>query len=622
VTERVVREVLQEIPFPGPAGAIETEGDVAAGGSSGVHWGQVVSSSRTDDNILLPDNAGNFPQAAMPRATAQRWGFHHTINPASFHDTNGQGLPILTALSELVATTRNGVAAPGSANAPWVGDPWLLFRARQTILRDNGDPFLFTSAGEQLYEWGANIRLSPLHGDQLYVITNDQVVNKLSFSGKNHLFRQQPVRFPPMDYATWKQVAQSGQKGMHYLVWQDGDDYKEDGIGETRAWTTWIDSNPNAANPIGESGVYFFDTQDQTPPGEDGDGDTVADNLTPQHDWVNVTYAEGFFYVNSEEVRTTAGTSDVTVRANQPGEPFLDDGIDLHASGQTTGDDCICIRYDEGDGCVLGIRPIGYINTGTGENCSFTALPSGYRVDSCLCPLAVLAAMSPAVAQREADTFRNGVWDVDFDNDGTTDGSKDFASVAGFDTFIDDNASGNGAGHGFDPKRLPHYPSDRLTDQGRVAGDWKRDPRYQNDTVDYPTRQPHEAFLNLDYKTAGSTVANWGNASNPPPENIGVKVNYRAEDDLIEPGVFTTRARDNTGAAMDLDDIGINGVLYNEGQMEMVGALRVYGSLAVKGGFSGSGSIDIWFNEDLVKGFFPPPEWKLPRVFGSARETN
>jgi len=618
VTERVVREVLQEIPFPGPAGAIETEGEVSATGSQGVHWGQVVSSSRTNDNIELPGLNNNYPAAAVPRDTGQRWGFHHTMNPASFHDVStGPGATaISTLLSELLAVTRNGMGASNQDQPPWIADPWLMYRARQAIVEQNQT----TPPGDQPYAFGTDLNDG---ANPPFVNGNGAgaEVDHRHPSARSHLFQNQPVRFPPIDYDTWKQVSQSGQKGMHYMAWQTGGSYKENGVGITRTWTTWINSNPNAGSTYGESGVYFFDTQNQQHPGADGDGDTIPDNLTPQHDWVNTTYAEGFIYVNAEEIRTSSGTSNVTVRANMPGEPFLDDGIDLHTSAQTTGDDCICVRYDEDDGCVLGIRPIGYKNTSTGEDCSPPALPLGYKVDSCLCPFTVLEAMDPVVAQNEAATFRNGVWDVDFDNDGASDGETDFSSVAGWSTFIANNSGGTGPGHGFPTKQLPHYPPNRAN-QGRVVGDWERDPRYQNNSTVYTTRQPHEPFLNLDYKTNGSNVANWGNASNPPPADVGVKVNYQAAGDLIQPGIFTTRARDNTGAAMDLDDIGINGILYNEGSMQMVGNLRVYGSLAVRAGFSGSGSVDIWFNEDLVKGLFPPASWRLPRVYASAHETN
>jgi Tfp pilus assembly protein PilX len=39
VARRTVREVLQEIPFPGPSGAIETEGEISDSGSSGsIEW--------------------------------------------------------------------------------------------------------------------------------------------------------------------------------------------------------------------------------------------------------------------------------------------------------------------------------------------------------------------------------------------------------------------------------------------------------------------------------------------------------------------------------------------------------------------------------------------------------
>ena len=64
---------------------IETESEVGQGGSAGVHWGPVVSASfeNATDNINLPGPNNSFPQSGVPRSTPARWGFHHTINPAS-----------------------------------------------------------------------------------------------------------------------------------------------------------------------------------------------------------------------------------------------------------------------------------------------------------------------------------------------------------------------------------------------------------------------------------------------------------------------------------------------------------------------------------------------------------
>lgn len=612
VTERVVREVLQEIPFPGPAGAIETEGEVVASGSSGVHWGQVVSSSRNNDNIVIRSpGSQNHPWAPVPRSSPQRWGYHYTMNPASYEDvetSTPSNTTVETLLTALLGITKDADGGFSNGGVPAIGDPWLIFKARQAIEYANGP---VVPAGELPYPFNTTVDMTTGNNQNFRLDKNAR-------ANHSNRWQDQPVRFPPIEYDTWKQVAKSGQSGMHYYQHSGGSEYQENGAGEVKDWIEFIDINQGAS-----PGVHFFDTTDSSIP-LDTDDDGWPNNLTPEHDWGAGPSSEGFIYVNAVRIDSAgSGNTGVTVRAKMPGEPFLDDGIELHDGSGTT-DNCICIRYDDDDGCVLGVRPIGFRSAT--EDCRSATNPDGQGPagDSCRCPFNVLDAMDADVAKREANTFRDGVWDIDIDNDGVTDGGKNLSELSGWSTFSDDNGDGEGNGHGFEEKILPHYPITQRLRQGRDAsvanGDWRRDPRFANDAVVFPTRQPHEPFLNFDYPagtTAGSVTA-WSETE----ATDGVKVDYQATGDYISEGGATTIGRDATGGAMDLENIALNGILFNEGDIEMTGNRKVYGSLAIRRGFDGTGSIEIWFNEDLVKGGFPPPEWNLPRVFSSARETN
>ena len=646
VTRRYVREVLQEIPFPGPSGAIEAEGRIGEGGSAGVHWGPVISAA-TNDNIELPGPNANFPDAAVPRTTSSRWGYHFTMNPAAFTDLEDDPAPnspdpITTLLTEMVGVTRNGELPnnEGDIYPPVIPDPWLIFRARNQLIIPGKDP----NAQAQPYPYGGSPTGGTLDSGgpnkSITGNTSSPIMKNNYENNWSHLFHHQVVRFPLVDYQTWKDIAQSGQKNMYYFKHDAGADYQKDGAGASREWLDWFDQH---ATPPGKPGLYFYDTTDESPPLDGGDADVIADNLTPEHNWAPNVYGEGFIYVNSSLIRTTGAPGGDTVRAKMPGEVFLDDGIDLHTASETAGDNCICIRFDDIDGCVLGIRPIRFNPT----DCD----PGDIKGEDCKCPAASLDAMNGdaaqlVVAKAEADTFRNGIWDVDFNNDGVSDGlERHDPDTPGFNTFVADN-DGTGAGlvgngKGFHTKTIPYYPNTSVKrNQGQKTSgtdpDWMRDPRFMNNVgaLGGSARQPHEPFLNFQYPTTGTygnptpvtgEIKTWSGAA----ADHGVKTNWRAKGAYNEFNANGTTAtswtkvtRDATGAVMDLEDIGVNGILFNEGQYGGTGNLKVYGSMIVRGGYSGSGSVDVWFNEDIIKGKFPPADWKLPRVFTTARETN
>lgn len=627
VTARSVRDVVQEIPFPGPGGAIETEADVGQAGSAGVHWGPVVSAALSgEDDINL--QSGKF-EVSVPRDRSDRWGYHHTINAASFHALEENGADNATALTELLGSTRNGNSL-NNADPIHVEDPWIVFRARNSI-NINGTPLLTDCGGDtnQPYPYGWRGHLDKTVNNQGGYATADSCGNGYRNNFTN-LFQGQIVRFPPILYDTWKEVVRSGQEGMHLLVYTPGTDPPEwrlNGTGDSKVLDLWVDRAEGAV-----PGVYFFDTKNGGPPCDDCfEG---GSNLTPTAEWGQSVYMEGFALIYAEQFNGGGSGTETQVDVAMPGEIFLDDGIDLHDGGTTAGhpDDCICIRVDSSDGtCILGLRPIGYDGCG----------PEAWSGDACNCDYDTLQAIPEDIARREADTFRNGVWDSDLDDNGYSEEGAPQDAGDSFDDFVTtvETSDHEMSGHGYAEYMLPHYPYNRRLRQGDNSNDWVRDPRFLNHNDESPLncatclRQPHEPFLNFEYPgTASSPEIGWSSSAG---EN-GVTVDYRATGDANECSYadydpdarthlcdaytgFTTRAHDSTGGLFRLG-LHVNGVVFCEGLYDATGNMKVYGSMMMKGGYTGQGSLEVWFNEGLIKGDFPPVEWKLPRIFTSARD--
>ena len=75
-----------------------------------------------------------------------------------------------------------------------------------------------------------------------------------------------------------------------------------------------------------------------------------------------------------------------------------------------------------------------------------------------------------------------------------------------------------------------------------------------------------------------------------------------------------TSLRDIRGALVSLD-LCLNGVWYNEGAYDGAGNLPAYGSLLMKAGFEATGTPDVYFNEAILRGNWPPPDMNLARVY-------
>ena len=192
--------------------------------------------------------------------------------------------------------------------------------------------------------------------------------------------------------------------------------------------------------------------------------------------------------------------------------------------------------------------------------------------------------------EEEVETINNGVWDFAYLGSAESDGADYDGQygTANFNAFELDVRVPNGT--------LPNEGADT-----RVVGDVVHEP-FLNLAYPQQTRPDDPTWVDFDYE---ATVQ----------RTMGGDRNANGVTDRM------TSLRDRRGALVNLDLV-VNGIWYNEGTYSGSGNLPVYGSILMKGGFVATGSPDIYFNEGIALGDFPPPEMKIPRVYSSQVQTN
>lgn len=142
--------------------------------------------------------------------------------------------------------------------------------------------------------------------------------------------------------------------------------------------------------------------------------------------------------------------------------------------------------------------------------------------------------------------------------------------------------------------------------------------------------EPHEPYLNLIYPAnaksgGGATPVTIGWQADPGARNPKAR---KADASLPNCGLAadqklcTSNGYDRDGRFVnDLDPI-LSGVFYNEGDYDSMGNAVYFGSLLINGSVIGTGTPEVWFDERLIKGMWPPPEMPIPRVYISAHQTD
>ena len=208
IAERIVKMVLNETPYPGPGGPLESCVGLETAGSFEAHWGTVTAVNDTEINVASLDNKWN---SGIPLDT----------DGYSYFD-----------LDTYMADVGGGAGTD-------IEDPWLYLRTLGVI---TDAPNTDAQAWPSVYVPGTGYvgGGSPEDTDHSNLIQNDLTVS-----------------CPDMNYDLWKQIAKDGGDNVYYLTWDSGDEYRRNGVGTAKSFLDWVNGGP---------GLFFFDTEDGREP--------------------------------------------------------------------------------------------------------------------------------------------------------------------------------------------------------------------------------------------------------------------------------------------------------------------------------------------------------------------
>jgi hypothetical protein len=412
-----------------------------------------------------------------------------------------------------------------------------------------------------------------LNAPQPYPYTNiNSVENGVPVAGYSNQFQfqdsdAQPLKrevlFPRINYKFWKQVAISGQgqQGMHYLRWVSGTtDTFVDSKGTQKTFRAWVDTKTGGAE-----GFFFFDTTTGVDP-QLPDGKTIdATLLTPAIDLSGGSiFMKGFIYLNALSFGSQGlGGAGADYYVNSPGEPFRDVGFqDVDALGQL---------------------------------------------------------MVDALGQPVLVNYTNYQWDY-----------KDLNANGKFDLKVVQSAV---TYHGADSCAPAAAPCTKNT--------WVPVPFVNGCTTFGQTgacSEPHEPYLNIIYPS-GAACCSGAGAPTPfltgwedPAGAITRRAKKRATGSTLPVTCTATSSDedctsniyDKDGGMLTIDAGGpiLDGIFYNQGGYDSTGNATYFGSVIVRGLAAKAGTVDVWFDESLVKGDWQKRFENMPRVLITAHETD
>jgi hypothetical protein len=307
IATKIVKAVLNETPYPGPYGPLQSCMEIKFNGDFFPHWG----TSTAVGDLDLANGSDNKMPKSIPRAVPPT----AKIDLLYGWDNAGNWTTLKTNL----------YAGAGAA----IDDPWYRF-----------------IVGGASSQWPAGQVQAVLPG------TAGQ-----DWSNKMHHYPG-GVTCPEFDYDTWKQIAQSGNSDTHYYSWNTGTNFQQNGVGPVTDILTLTDN---------KTGLFFFDTTDGAKPHNIDVATGLAANLTPQVK-VSANYGvRGFMYVNTT-TWTSQGSPGRSITMHWPGEPFLDrnqNGV------YDTGDDYLNLNYSAISTTDPTVKPVAkqndlYLDGGTG----------------------------------------------------------------------------------------------------------------------------------------------------------------------------------------------------------------------------------------------------------------
>ena len=572
VATRTVKVTITEWPFPGPQGPVQTNANLNTSGNIQIHWGRTTASG----NMTMAKTFASIPWANAYEHAHYEHGYD--TNAATNNWPTGQTTQQWPrAATALAQDTNNFLYELMGRSIP---DPWWEMRARGLI---NGSGST-TKAIPFPYAWGTDPTINRSNWFQLQNQTNyDQ---------------QQNILFPRIDYNFWKQVAQSAdsEPNIYYLQWVAGEDFRDrtGAIRDARAWLDITTAPPAGTGPKSVPGFFFFDTQNQMNPQNNAGG-----ILTPQIDFNGGSMqTKGFVYMNTTSFGTK-GLGGVLEWVQMPGEPYRDIGY---------------LMVEE-DNTLPNYKGYAKANA-AGPACNPPLLAN--------------------IANCRVFGMGNGSWDFQ-----DLDWSNGAAAQNGIFDFRIQQFSG-GANPG---------PLARAAGNVPATDSWKPVVWFPgcNPGPGGNCSEPHEPYLNLIYPTAalGGVVPGWHNPANtsdtiggsmrpvrrPKITDNGDSVTGTPIACVAENTVFgvnnivtdrdrcTSNSYDRDGGLVQLD-IWLNGVYYNEGEFWATGNAIYFGSVLAQADASKAGNPDIYFDERLVKGLWPPGNFGFPRVYVSAEQTD
>jgi len=286
IATRVAKAVINEAPYTGPGGPLQSGAGIDQNGNFAPHWGKVTAVTSVD-LANLPDKV----DSGIP------W---YSRNVMMQRDNNGDGTfgaSKVVPYDDYDDRDRDGTNDFDDwlANAGNVEDPWLRFWAEGTF------------TGEPCSPNAINCQPHPYTGNPSGAGASDH---------SNLVANVDTPTFPEFNYQLWKNVAQSGAQGVYYYA-SDGagsGTYKLAGSGTSVSMRTATDGN---------AGLFFFDTATNTAP-VDADSNGIYDNLA---DAVSISgggySATGFIFMNSD-FRTTGNGSASNRTIYAPSEPYID----------------------------------------------------------------------------------------------------------------------------------------------------------------------------------------------------------------------------------------------------------------------------------------------------------
>lgn len=593
IAQATCRIVVAPFPLPGPGGAIQAGGGIATNGAYEVHWGAIESED--DGDTYVKREFTSFPWFdAYDRAY-----FEYGLDSSTEWKANTDYIvgAIVRPTNAATAKLREYVVTvAGTSHATdeplWDSDPetdgtvtyaertptiypiqtvsnpagyrehaWLYEMLQRTV----EDPWFTVRTRGRVdgKEYGPGPADLPHAYDYAALADADMTIAGNFVTGgenQSHYFQYQTfndrplykeVSIPKFDYDFWKAAAIAGRgQPGVYYLEHKGGGNFTDGV-TTQGFSAWI---------AAKQGFLFFDSNNNLNP-QNGAGTLVAGGADP-------CGAKGVIYMNYDEIKSTGCAKGKDGWYNQPGEPFRDIGyrkvneetVGINIKFEFTTDAAGSAVYDKGYNAEWDFQDLAWSNGAGAKNGIF---------DVC-------------VKQRT-------VW---LESEST---AKTFWLPA------------------------VYYP-------GCTVGN----------NITMPTcdcSEPFEPYLNIDYKGARINLqAQWEDPSiddstyakktsdelDPTSTPVTcVKGDVATEDGQEQ---CATNAYDKRGALAWIEggagfaSIGVEGVLYNEGNYSSTGNAAYYGAVVIKGTVDPKGTQEIWFDECLTKECWPPPHIPFPRV--------